>query len=381
MFTFEDAMQHALDYVGSGPATSDLSSREAKRSVMNAYRDIANEHNWTYLLANGRINLNAAFNEGTVTYDADTLTWTVSGASALPDWTGAGSIRVGEVIYKVHARLSATQFTTYAGLSPIGDLTDATSYTLYQDTYVLPADFAAGDQLLYQRNFGPMVYVHPSQWLLDHRFTNQVGECKWYTITGDTKYPGRMVVRVFPYPGEAVTIDFVYRRTPRTLFYPSVSDGLISSVASSSSLTVTGSGNASSSLVGAVVRLSSNTKSLPTSPMGINPAIYEGIVTNYAAGVYTVDQEVSFTASGLRYTISDPIDLEEDSMLTAFLRGIEKQMSMQRIMKDKPSAKNQYEEALRKAKAADSKSFAGRTVGQSYNIYRQRLARMPMSFQ
>ena len=38
-----------------------------------------------------------------------------------------------------------------------------------------------------------------------------------YTITGDKQYPGRLMLRIFPWPYETKTIDFIYKRRPRPL--------------------------------------------------------------------------------------------------------------------------------------------------------------------
>jgi hypothetical protein len=48
-------------------------------------------------------------------------------------------------------------------------------------------------------------------------------------------------------------------------------------------------------------------------------------------------------------------------------------------VKDKPSARIAYAEALSLAKAADSRSFMGRVVGEMGAAYRQRLKDMPLN--
>jgi hypothetical protein len=72
------------------------------------------------------------------------------------------------------------------------------------------------------------------------------------------------------------------------------------------------------------------------------------------------------------YAISDPVDIEERSMANAFHRCCEMHISMNRTLKDKPSARLQYKEALTEARAADSRSFQGRSVG-DFDGYPMRL--------
>jgi hypothetical protein len=77
--------------------------------------------------------------------------------------------------------------------------------------------------------------------------------------------------------------------------------------------------------------------------------------------------------------VSDPIDVEEGAMLNGFFRCMEMHVAMNRTLKDKPSARLQYKEALAEAKAADSRSFSGRAVGDVFR-FRQRLRDMPIDF-
>jgi hypothetical protein len=135
----------------------------------------------------------------------------------------------------------------------------------------------------------------------------------------------------------------------------------------------------STDLVGSILRLSRNPSQAPTNETGDNPWAYEGVILDYASNVFTMDRPVTFAGSSLKYTVSDPIDVELNSMLTAFLRGVERQLSITRVFDDRPSAANQYETALRRAKAADSRDFSGRVCGQA-SSFRVPLRDMPMSF-
>jgi hypothetical protein len=113
---------------------------------------------------------------------------------------------------------------------------------------------------------------------------------------------------------------------------------------------------------------------------GNNPATFEAII-------YSVQSPTQLTLmpltpstvnySGVAYVISDPIDIETGSMMNAFLRCCEHKLAQHRIMKDKPDAKAQYLDELRRAKEADSRSFAGRAEGE-VNWNRMRMKDMPM---
>ena len=51
--TFQDVIDHALDYLGGNP--QDAALRDCKRATLEAYRTLANAHNWSYLYTHGRI--------------------------------------------------------------------------------------------------------------------------------------------------------------------------------------------------------------------------------------------------------------------------------------------------------------------------------------
>ncbi|MBX6312828.1 MAG: hypothetical protein IRY99_07930 [Isosphaeraceae bacterium] len=371
MFTFQDAIDHLSDYLGAG--IDDAAQRDCRRAVLAAYRDLANAHRWTYLYTHGRVSTNAPFSTGTLSYDQSDGTYpreaTIAGGT-WPEWAANGYLKVGPVVYRVAERKSATKITLHETLNPGGDLPPGTGFTLYRDTYLLPADFIASDEALYQNSFGGMTYVHPREWLFEQRHQFTTGDPLWFTVTGDGQYPGRLVFRVWPVPDFAKTIDFLYHRRPRPLTVTAEQSGTVSIVAGTGA--VSGSNTAfTPGMVGSVIRLAANASRPPTSLVGNNPAVIESVITGHVSltGI-TIADPAGVSYANVRYSVSDPIDIEEGAMLNAFLRGCETQMAINRTLKDKPSAFKQYEMALREAKAADSRTFTGRAVGDLGSIPR-----------
>src|SRR4051812_43325082 len=111
--TFQDIIDHGMDYLGGNP--SENARRDCVRAALEAYRDLANAFNWSYLYTHSRVVTSAAFDgaaEGaTIAYDHAGGTYerqaTVTGAM-WPEWAADGSIRVGQVAYRVDERKSAT---------------------------------------------------------------------------------------------------------------------------------------------------------------------------------------------------------------------------------------------------------------------------------
>jgi hypothetical protein len=396
--TFQDSIDLGLDYLGSN--ASDSARRDVIRAILETYRDLANAFNWSYLYTHGRINTSPAY-DGSLT--SATVTYTQAGGTypqmltlsgdTWPAWAGDGAyIRLTQgtdptvdnvtdaVAYRIAERKSATVLTLTDSLNPGEDLAPGTTFILYRDTYILPDDYIAQDQANFERNFGGMTFTHPREWLYENRYVFAQGVPTAYTITGDPQYPGRLVMRIFPWPYEAKTIDFIYKRRPGHLAIANYSTGTVSVTAGIN--TVTGVGTTfTPSMVGSVIRLSGGGTKPPTSLiMNTVPTVFESFVTAYVSPTsLQIGDPADASYAAVPFAISDMIDVEQGAMLNAFNRGVEKHIGMNRTLKDKPSAKLQYDTALGEAKAADSRSFTGRSVGDKSTI-RRRLRDYPYTF-
>lgn len=376
--TLQDALDHGIDYLGGNP--SDQPIRDCMRAASEAYRDLANAFNWSYLYTQGRIITSAMFvdEDATLSYTQTGGTYermaTISGGT-WPDWAADGYIRVGQVAYKVDERKSATVVTFDEQVNPGADIASGTEFLMYRDTYLLPEDYIAQDQALYEQNFGGMRYTHPRDWMYTNRYIYASGIPEAYTITGDKKYPGRLVLRLFPWPTEQKSVDFIYKRRPSKLIIANATAGTAS--VSAGDTAVTGVGTAfTPQMVGSVIRLSATVKPPTSLIMSFaksgNAAAFESVVAAYVSPTSLVLADPADTDyAGVGYTISDAVDIEPGSMLNAYLRCIEMHLGMSRTLKDKPSARLQYQAALEEAKAADSRSFQGRAAGQSRPLRRR----------
>lgn len=363
--TYADLVEHALDYLGGEPDA--LALRDARRSAQSAYRDVANARTWAYLYQQGRLQTSAPYATGTVAYDhtggATERRLTLTGG-AWPDWAAEGDVRIGVVSHRAAERLSDAVLTLDPTLNPGGDVA-ATAYTLYRDTYVLPADFIAQDTPVYEENFGGLTYCHPTDVMWGHRYMRSAGTPSYFTIEGDPRHPLRLAARLFPYPDQARTIDYVYHRRPRGLAISDYREGTVATVAGST--TVTGNGGASfdAAMVGTAFR-AGTALAPPTSAIGAAPATFESTVVEVpTSSSLRLSGPAPRTAAALKYVISDPVDLEPGAMLDALLRGVEKHLHLSRRIDGLAAAAAMFDEALRQAKAADSRSFQGRAVGQT----------------
>lgn len=379
--TVTDMTSHLRDYLGTN--VNNEAQRVLIRAIQAALRELANVRPWVYLTKRHRIFTNAPYSTGTVAFDYTggsverELTLT---SGTWPTWAGNGTIAISNVTYDVFRRVSSSIVQLDSVISSAADIS-STSYTLYQDTYTMPADFVASDRAYAETSWGGMEYVQPNQWLQVTRYYRSSSDTpRYYTFMGSPRDSGRFCMRVFPYPDSAATIDVIYHRRPRQIYREKYETGTVTS--SAGSTTVTGSGTSwDSSMEGSVIRLSSSTSTLPTDLAGSSPYVVERTVKLVSSATsLTVEESIDTTYTGVKYQISDPIDIDDGAMLEAFYRCCEKHVAIMRRLKDADEVGRRYVEALIRAEEADSRSFAGRVAGAGY-LGRQRLANMPITFE
>ncbi len=454
LFTYQDAVQHALDYLGGTPDA--LALRDARRAVLAAYRELVNVRLWTYLVNHDRVLTQPPFHTGYVAYDNATRRLLFYQAGALPSWAGPlCKVRIGVVTSDVQQRIddatllltqevnpgfsldyapvaitglvfntpilvvsmahgldtgdvvivegvlaalgvggtvqqpipaangvwtvtvvddntftldnssgAGLMLTPWDGLSGTWRAPPTTTYTLYQDDYLLPEDFIKSDTAIFEGNFGGLTYSDPSDQLWFQRFQYSSGTPRFYSIRGNQLHLGRLCIGFHPYPDIQKTIDFMYQRRPRTLRWECYSTGTVTITAGTAS--VTGVGTIfDSSMEGSVLRIGTATEK-PTSWIGEFPPIQELQINEVVSPTKLQVLEAPIaSAAGTLYAISDPVDIELGAMETAFHRGIEKQLGISRHLQDLAGIVALYDSALKEAMAADSRSYQGRAMGGS----------------
>lgn len=379
--TVVDMVSHLRDYLGTN--VNQEAHRAIIRSIQAGLRELVNARTWSYLYQRHRIATNEPYDTGTIQYQVSAGTYprqVTLTSGTWPSWANLGTLAIGTVTYEIVRRISDSIVQMDSVVNSAADIASGTSYTLYSDTYVLPEDFVASDRAYAEISWGGMEFVHPHLWLQVTRYYRSSSDTpRYYTFTGDPRAAGRMCMRLFPYPDSARTIDLVYHRRPRKITLEKYNTGTVTADASGgSTTTITGSGTAwTSSMVGSVIRLSSDALNLPTDLAGSNPyAVERTIKVVSSATSLTVDEAIDTSYTGVKYEISDPIDIEDGAMLEAYFRCCEKHLATVRKHSAVGDATALYRDALIRAMEADSRSFAGRVAGPG-GVYRQRFADMP----
>lgn len=379
LFTYRDATRHVTDWLGANPTEPNI--RDARRAVRNAHRQLGQDHRWSYLKGDARLDTVAAYTTGTIAYQhtggtferqltLTTGTW--------PTWAAYGTVLIARVTYQVATRESNTVVTLSVNSNPGADIAAGTAYTIYRDTYPLPSDFLAIERVNEATNQYAPVYVHPGEWL-DRQRQCTVASPKIFTITNDPNYFNTMAWRFWPAPDNIYHYNYLYNRRMRPLVYEEYSTG--TATATSGSATLAGTGTSwNSNYIGSVIRLSADTTNPPEALEWRYPYAVERIITAVASTTsLTVDTSFPDTLTGVKYIISDPVDVEDGAMLNAFLRCCEMQVATSKTMKgNKAEAEASYMKALIQAREADSRFFGTQVQGFGQN-YRVPLRDMPIT--
>lgn len=374
LYTYQDLMQHLTDFLGANPSAE--AQRDARKAIQQAHRVFASAHQWSFYYQRGRLVTQPMASAGTISYTAANRTAVLAGAT-FPDYAPFCTILIQSIEYQVASMTDSQTLVLASGAAPAADLPAGTPYMLYRDTYPLPADFGAMDELINATYVLGLEYIHPNAWLSRHRLVYTPSTPYRYTITGDPHYFGSMCVRFFPAPDTVYNMDYIYRRRPRPLAFESYSTGLVSVVNGNNLVAGSGGAAFSANMVGSVIRFGFDAKTPPTGITGSNPYQYERVITSVqdATDVF-VDAVLDGPVTNVKYTVSDPLDIEDGAMLTAFLRCCEWQMARARHMKDRAEIEQEYRQALTLAEEADSRSFQSRVAGQQ-PANALRLAYMP----
>lgn len=382
LLTFQDSVERLVDYLGGEP--SDAVLRDAKKAVISALRDITQCFTWTYLYEHGRITTSKSYDCGLVTYlpvggQVPNQLTLVGGC--WPDWSMFGTVRLFNTNFDVAQRLSGTVLQLSSPLAPSYMITNPTAYGIFRDTYTMPENFQSQDQTIVKTNWTGLDYVHPREWLMETATIGIIGDPIVYTFMADDDFGGRLCMKLAPFPTEPREIDYIYKRRANALNLFRSNCGTVATGVNSKTIQGTGTAFTTQMADVCVVRVSGNNKP-PTSEWGDNPAVFESkiVAVNPATQMLTLLEAAPAAYAAAPYTISNWLDITTGTMSQAFERCCEMHISMTRVLKDKPSARLQYEAALEVAKCADCRVSLPRTAGVPA-AYRRRLKDYPISLQ
>ena len=388
VFSFADSVRELEELARiEGAGAGGMPIRGA---VRRAYREIVSSHDWNYLKSNGRIQLKAALTDGTVTYDKTGGTYerqlTLAGETwptDAEDWAVKLTTDDGnEIVCDIESRKSATVVTLDATMCPNADITAGAACTAYPRYYRLPNDFIEMDRPITETLWRLGDYVTFDRMLELDRLYNDTGSVRSYTIAAVPDLIGATAVYVNPPSATAETLDYVYKRRPREIRYVGTdsadSPGTITVVAGSAAVAGSGTTAFTAAHVGSLLRISSSTSALPTGLDGLLPYVEQRIIVAYtSAAAVTLDAAVTASAAGVKYSITDPLDISV-SMYDAMMMMAKMYLAMERNWKNAAAVAAGAMNAMMRAKCADNRTVGRQICGVDLS-HISRLADSPLA--
>lgn len=365
IYTYQDAVEHLLD-VFENPREG-RSLRAARRAVLEAYKELPQLHRWSYYESRFVFYTEASYSTGTIVYDhtggSSERLITLTGGT-FPANAAQYEIQFGDVVYPVGDRVSGTdtEITLRPSLNPGQDVA-STTYTMWRRTYPLPLNFTKIYQLYDLENERSVDLVYSD--------AQHASSIAWYdspdtpwvaTIRNEGEYLNTLSLVFSPPPSARRAYEFMYARAPRELMVELENTGTVGVSAGATSVVGTGGSTAfTSNHVGSIIRFGSPSNA-PTNAVGSldgtgAPHVGQRVITAVGGGSsLTIDASVSTNAlSAVLYSISDPIDIENNSMLTLFQRMCEAAYTRitKRDQRDREARERQVSQALVMAKEHD----------------------------
>jgi hypothetical protein len=329
----------------------------AQAAILSAYQEFPLMRRWKYYYARGRVVTDAEYSTGTVAYDhtggSNERQLTLS-SGTWPTNAARGWVLIDNREYRVASRVSDSIITLSVNSNPGEDIAAGETYVWWRDTYPMPLDFVGADAMIDHNEGWYAAHESPGT-TLNWRANDQSSNTPLSkTFLSDPDYAGVMAVMFDPPPDESYYYDFMYVRSPIPMRVLDYSTGTVSV----SSTTVTGVDTVwTDDMVGTLIRLPrSGVNQVPTGLDGLYRYAEQRVVTAVASATsLTIDAVLSGTYSGVKYRISDFIDLDYNVMMEAFRKMCEYRFAENLSRQDQGTRFRSYTNALTIAKEADGK--------------------------
>lgn len=365
--TYQDAVEHLADAFDHD--ASDRVRRNMRRAVEEAYRELSLQGYWSYYRRRTIINTVASQNTGSIQYTHSSRTVTLTGAT-FPSNAAEYRLVIGNTHFDIESYTDSTHIVLPVASNPGADVASGTSYTLYKSEYALPTNFRRllGIYDTSQRRLIEVVEDATDQ-MLQMTALWSPGVPIYVSIRNTGETLGTVSLVFSPMPLSARSYDLLYDTRPRPF---SILEKYSTGTVSNSSTAVTGSGTTfPASCEGAVMRFSKNSTDEPTSNFGAfidqnhveNPYDFQSVIASYSsATAVTLKDAPSTNYSGVKYSISDPLDIEDGAMFTAFLRMAEAAYARLMNYENRNEREVAAQRALMIAKESDKRSLDKRQL-------------------
>lgn len=347
--------------------------RTARRACRDAIRDLHTTHRWMYFDSDTAFTTTAQQTEGTIEFDytggSSELLLTLTD-STFPSDARQSKIVINDRHYNIDNVLTTTTATLDPNDNPGEDVAAGTSYKIYRESYPLPIDCAEIGVLIDLTNNREVPILGTDEQVAIKELCYDTPDTPWHAcIRNSGEYLNSMDIVFVPPPSSAIRYRLTYQRAPRPLNTELYSTGTVSVSSGSTSVSIT-TGSFSSAHIGCIIRFG-DASDAPTSIFGgidgtDNPFVDQAAITAVATDgtSCTIDTAVSQAYSGVKYTVSDPVDIDVNVMLTALQRSAEAKYSVssKRNMETRRDREELARVALILAMEKDNRALYSQTV-------------------
>jgi len=361
--TYQDLVNRILDAPYGEYARDGRNERIAKRAVLNAYRDLPKLHRWGYFERVDTVPTVASQATGTIQYDhtgngAGERVVLLSGATFPATEAYLYHIIIDAVTYPILEYINSTTVQLSIDSNPGADVAAGSSYTLFRSLYTGPTNLRRCSPLVDLSRGDELQPMSPTEALRAKSGSYQPQTPYGYTMRNAGEFYGNMLFEIIPPPASARTYTYVYEASPRPLRIEKYSTGTVTSSAGTTS--IEGVGTAfTSDHVGAIIRLSADGVTEPSCLEGSleadNPfVIQRSVISVTDSDTLVVDSAIPTSYSAVKYTISDPLDVESQSMYSALEKLANAYFSELANRDDAAFYRQLFERELVAAKIADN---------------------------
>lgn len=350
----------------------------ARMAILNVLRDMPNRTRWAYY--NRQYTLRTTADQaGTVTYDhtggSSERLLTLATATLPTDGTGEYyTVLIGEVAYDIERVLTSSTCQLTELNNPGEDVASGTACTVYRAYYPLPTNFRKLAHVWDIVSEKELRQVPMDQWQAGMiSVLGTVGEPDFVSVVNFGELTGSLALMFAAPPDSARSYSVAYEAGPASISTWKYSNGKAST--SSATVTLSDGGVTATNMVGAIMRFTSSTTHEPTSLVGgldgtDNPFMYQRqIIARPSSSTLTLNATID-TLTAVKYTISDPIDIEPGAMLLAFQKLCDAEYAALLKTKDRGNLQTEALMALRLAMENDQRSTYAVSTWSPYDKFR-----------
>lgn len=380
LWTYEDVVEHVLDVFQIDRADGSRSMRMARRAVDTALRDLPRQARWAYYDRVFSFLTTASQTSSTITYDHTGGTYERMVTLASGTWpTDAryGVLKIGDAKYRVAERKSSTVITLHEYDNPGADAAAGTTYTWYRDAYPLPVGTTVIKAVQDTSNNHELRISNPADDFAAKLYYYDTPDTPWVCSqrsSGD--WLGESDLILGPPPSGAVVYNVRFEAMPRPLRTERLRSGDGVTVTTSGTTATASSATFLDKHLGSVIRFGTASE-YPSGRFGFRSddndnyfAAERVIVGITSSTVAVLDQAIDTEVSAVKFTISDPIDIETGVMATALLRACEAEYGRMTMREDRLELQENARRALLRAMEFNSRRTGTRRGVLFYDVLR-----------